>query len=66
MSALTLALVQSSLYWLDKQANLAHFSELLDDLTEPADLIVLPEHLRQGLPSILTVVSLSKVTLLTG
>jgi predicted amidohydrolase len=48
MSALTLALVQSSLYWLDKQANLAHFSELLECLTEPADLIVLPETFATG------------------
>ena len=48
MSTLTLALVQSSLHWLDKSANLTHFSEQLNNLNEQVDLIVLPETFATG------------------
>ena len=48
MSTLTLALIQSSLHWLDKSANLAHFTEQLNSFNEQVDLIVLPETFATG------------------
>ena len=44
---LTLALVQTSLAWHDRQANLEHF-ELLLEQAKGADLIVLPEMFTTG------------------
>lgn len=47
MSALTVSLLQTTLYWQDSKANLAHFSQLLAAL--PAtDLVVLPEMFTSG------------------
>jgi omega-amidase len=48
MSTLTLTLVQSSLHWLDKSANLAMFDKQLGGLTEKPDLILLPETFATG------------------
>ena len=42
------ALVQTYLHWENRSENLKHFSELLDTLSEPADLIVLPEMFTTG------------------
>ena len=48
MSTLTLALLQSSLHWLDKKANLAMFEKQLANITNQPDLIVLPETFATG------------------
>jgi len=48
MSTLTLTLVQSSLHWLDKSANLAMLDKQLEALTEKPDLILLPETFATG------------------
>ena len=44
---LTISLLQTSLAWHDRQANLEHF-ELLLEQTKGADLIVLPEMFTTG------------------
>lgn len=48
MSTLTIALLQSSLHWLDKKANLAMFEKQLVNITDQPDLIVLPETFATG------------------
>lgn len=48
MSTLTLTLLQSSLHWLDKDANLAMFNKQLDTVTQQSDLILLPETFATG------------------
>lgn len=48
MSTLTLALVQSALHWLDKDANLAHFSKQLENVSDAVDIIILPETFATG------------------
>lgn len=48
MSTLTLTLLQSSLHWLDKDANLAMFNKQLDAVTQQSDLILLPETFATG------------------
>lgn len=48
MSTLTLTLVQSSLHWLDKSANLAMLDKQLEALIENPDLILLPETFATG------------------
>lgn len=47
MPDLNIALVQTSLVWHDRQANLEHF-ELLLEQASGADLIVLPEMFTTG------------------
>lgn len=47
MSAVKVSLLQTTLYWQDSEANLAHFSALLAKL-EPVDLVVLPEMFSSG------------------
>lgn len=47
MHDLTLTLIQTSLHWEDKQANLAHFERLISGAA-PADIIVLPEMFNTG------------------
>lgn len=44
---LTIALVQTTLAWHDRQANLEHFDALLEQ-ARGADLIVLPEMFTSG------------------
>ncbi|MGO1271667.1 MAG: nitrilase-related carbon-nitrogen hydrolase, partial [Pseudomonas helleri] len=44
---LTLALVQTTLAWHDRQANFEHFEELLEQ-ARGADLVVLPEMFTTG------------------
>ncbi|WP_337955394.1 nitrilase-related carbon-nitrogen hydrolase, partial [Pseudoalteromonas sp.] len=48
MSHLTLVLLQSSLHWLDKDANLTMFDKQLDAITKRPDLILLPETFSTG------------------
>ena len=47
LSDLTVALVQTTLVWHDRQANLEHFEELLEQ-AKGADLVVLPEMFTTG------------------
>ena len=48
MSTLTIALIQTSLYWLDKDANLAYFSNKVADIDKSVELILLPETFATG------------------
>ena len=48
MSTLTLTLVQSTLHWLDKDANLAMFDKKLATMSANPDLILLPETFATG------------------
>ncbi|MGO3849427.1 MAG: amidohydrolase [Pseudoalteromonas prydzensis] len=48
MSTLTLALIQTSLNWLDKDANLAHFSDKIAYIDKSVELILLPETFATG------------------
>lgn len=48
MEELRLALIQSEIYWQQKEANLATFEEKIWQITEPVDVIVLPEMFQTG------------------
>ena len=48
MQDLRLALLQSDIYWQQKEANLAMFEEKIWQITEPVDVIVLPEMFQTG------------------
>jgi len=48
MSTLTIALIQTSLNWLDKDANLAHFGNKIADIDKSVELILLPETFATG------------------
>ena len=48
MNDLTVTLLQSDLTWQDRAANLARFDAQLDRLTDPTDLIILPEMFTTG------------------
>ncbi|MEM5549255.1 amidohydrolase [Pseudoalteromonas sp. NEC-BIFX-2020_002] len=48
MSTLTLALVQTSLNWLDKAANLENFGNKIANIDKAVDLILLPETFATG------------------
>ena len=48
MQDLKLVLIQSDLYWQQKEANLAMFEEKIWEITEPVDIIVLPEMFQTG------------------
>jgi predicted amidohydrolase len=48
MQDLIVTLVQADLEWKDPAANLNKFTSILDELTEPIDLIVLPEMFTTG------------------
>jgi omega-amidase len=41
-------IIQTALHWEDKDKNLAHFDALVNSITEPTDLIVLPEMFSTG------------------
>ncbi|MEO6302899.1 MAG: amidohydrolase [Bacteroidia bacterium] len=41
-------LLQTQLFWEDREKNLAHFDALIDKIKEPTDLIVLPEMFTTG------------------
>ena len=48
MQDLKLALIQSDIYWQRKDANLAMFEEKIWQVTEPVDIIMLPEMFQTG------------------
>lgn len=48
MENLRITLVQSNLFWEDKNANLKHFESLLKPLAKQTDLIILPEMFTTG------------------
>jgi len=48
MSTLTVASIQTSLNWLDKDANLSSFSDKIADIDKSVDLILLPETFATG------------------
>ena len=50
MDSLNIAYIQADLCWEDKEANLLHFSDLLQQVQSDADLILLPETFTTGFP----------------
>ena len=48
MNAISITTIQTNLYWEDIDKNLAHFDDKLNLLTEPTDIIVLPEMFTTG------------------
>ena len=49
-SNLHLTYIQADLRWQDKQANLKHFNELMDEVTSETDLVLLPETFNTAFP----------------
>ena len=48
MENLTITLIQASLFWEERQKNLDHFRRLIEGISEPTDLILLPEVFNHG------------------
>ena len=48
MSSLQFTLIQSDLFWEDKEANLSMFSEKINAIQQPTEIIVLPEMFSTG------------------
>ena len=48
MQDLTLTIVQTNLYWEEREKNLDHFGQLIEGIVEPTDLILLPETFNTG------------------
>lgn len=48
MNDLTITIIQTALHWEDKEKNLDMFSQKIDVISEPSDLIVLPEMFTTG------------------
>jgi predicted amidohydrolase len=48
LSSLHFTLIQSSLFWEDKQSNLDFFAQKIRNITEPTEIIVLPEMFSTG------------------
>lgn len=48
MQTLTVSIIQSELQWHDNQGNRQHFDSIIATITEPVDLIVLPEMFTSG------------------
>ncbi len=48
MENLNITIIQSDLYWEDKEANLHAFSKKIESITEATDLIILPEMFTTG------------------
>ena len=42
------SIIQTNLFWEDREKNLAHFDNLINRITEPTDLIILPEMFTTG------------------
>lgn len=42
------SIIQTNLFWEDREKNLAHFDALINRITEPTDLIILPEMFTTG------------------
>ena len=45
---MNVTLIQTELFWEDKEANINHFSALINEINEPTDIIVLPEMFATG------------------
>ena len=50
MKDLNIIYIQADLKWEDKEANLQHFSKLLEEVQPDTDLILLPETFTTGFP----------------
>ncbi|MES2761762.1 MAG: amidohydrolase [Bacteroidota bacterium] len=48
MNAISITTIQTNLYWEDPDKNLTHFTEKLNLIKEPTDIIVLPEMFTTG------------------
>jgi predicted amidohydrolase len=48
MSSLQFTLIQSALFWEDKEANLTMFSEKINAIQQPTEIIILPEMFTTG------------------
>jgi omega-amidase len=48
MSLLTITTIQTALSWEDKTANLRHFEARIDAITEPTEIVILPEMFSTG------------------
>lgn len=48
MQEITIAFIQTEIFWEDRASNFDHFSKLLARITEPVDLILLPEMFNTG------------------
>lgn len=48
MSTLTISTIQSNLFWEDKEANLAMFTEKISSLKQKTELVILPEMFSTG------------------
>ena len=48
MSSLTITLIQTDLYWEDKEANLDMLCQKIDSITEKTEVIILPEMFSTG------------------
>lgn len=48
MSSIQFSLIQSTLFWENKEANLALFSEKINSIDQPTEIIVLPEMFTTG------------------
>ena len=47
--SLRITLIQSNLFWEDKRTNIQQFTNRIFEITEPTDLIILPEMFSTGL-----------------
>ena len=48
MSTLSFSIIQSSLYWEDKTANLNMFEEKINSISEKTEVVILPEMFSTG------------------
>jgi hypothetical protein len=48
MQDLNISFIQTSIQWEDKEANLLQYSKLIDQITTPTDIILLPEMFNTG------------------
>jgi omega-amidase len=48
MATLSVSVIQSKLYWEDKEANLRMFSEKIDSIKEKTEMVILPEMFSTG------------------
>lgn len=48
MDALRITMIQTFLHWEDRHKNLAHFNEKINEISQPTDVIVLPEMFTTG------------------
>ena len=48
VDSLRITLIQSNLFWEDKRTNIQQFTNRIFEITEPTDLIILPEMFSTG------------------